>query len=198
MRRIFVGAQTRNESATTVSSSSHHGRGERHAGARAMIGKRLLLHGLVALTAMAGVAAFAAAGAAPSLADAPVHQPITLTLSNGTSNPGQWVATGTGYARGLSDVSIYVYDVTNPSMGFPLLEAQYDLTTSSYSIFPYNPGGLFSAAGQEEKVFLNELGPVHPLQCGHQYEAVTYDPTDGYVQSNVLSEPACSVPAPPA
>ena len=33
---------------------------------------------------------------------------------------------------------------------------------------------------------------VDPLTCGHKYQAVTDDPTYGYVHSNVLSEPACS------
>jgi len=55
---------------------------------------------------------------------------------------------------------------------------------------------LFAAAGQLERVLIDpdvgyEEEAVHPLTCGHQYQAVTGDPTDGYVYSDVLTEPAC-------
>jgi hypothetical protein len=81
--------------------------------------------------------------------------------------------------------------------GWSTVEYQSGLTTSSYSVFPYNPGGLFSAAGQTKQVLVDpnvgyRTEAVDPLTCGHKYQAVTDDPTDGYVYSNVLSEPACS------
>jgi len=190
----------------TMSIFKHHRRAER-AGARAriMIGKRLLLHGLVAVTAVPGLVAVAAIDAVPASANTPVHSTPTLTLSNGTA-PGQWVATGNTYAAGLSDVQILVHEVTDTtSFGLipeePTIESQSGLTTSSPSLAPYSPGGLFSAAG---KTRLAIVYPPHsgapgytteadnPLQCGRQYAAFTWDPIDGFVYSNVLTEAACS------
>ena len=177
MRRIFAGAQ------------------RIKMGGCSTIGKRLLMQGLVAVTAVAGVAALAAVEAVPALANNPVHTTTTLTLSNGTGAPGQWAASGNTYARGLIGVQIWVMNVTDG--GWSTVEYQSGLTTSSYSVFPYNPRGLFSAAGQTKQVLVDpDVGyrteAVDPLTCGHKYQAVTDDPTDGYVYSNVLSEPTCS------
>jgi len=80
-------------------------RAERTARAGTTIGRRWV-HGLVAVTAVAGVAAFGAADAVPALANNPIHTGPSLTLSNGTGAPGQWAASGNTYARGLSDVEI--------------------------------------------------------------------------------------------
>jgi len=182
-------------------------RTERPDGSRSMIGKRLLLHGLVAVTAVAGVAALAAVSAVPALADSPADTGPTLTLSNSTFAPGQWSATGSGYAAGLSDVQIFVEHVTGvKSLGvtpeYPTLESQSGLTTSARSLVPYNPGGLFSGSGETRKEYVESryggawgwtVVAVNPLQCGQQYWAFTWDPTDGVVSSNVLSEPACPV-----
>jgi hypothetical protein len=180
----------------TMSIFKHHRRSERPARSRTAIGKRSLLHGLVAVTAVAGAAAFAAASAAPALANDPVHPTTTLTLSNGLGVPGgwQWAASGNTYAVGVSDVEIWVMNVTDG--GWSTVEYQSGLTTSSRSIFPYNPGGLFSAAGKTQQVLIDpdvgyETEALHPLTCGHRYQAVTDDPSDGYVYSNVLTEPAC-------
>ena len=173
----------------------HHRRTGRAARIRSMIGQRLLLRGLVAVTAVAGVAAFAGASAVPALANSPVHPTTTLTLSNGSGAvPGQWVATGNTYASGLNDVQVWVMNVTDG--GWSTYEYQDGLATSSPSLIPYNPGGLFSAAGKTHQVLVDpDVGyrteAVDPLTCGHKYQAVTYDPSDGYVYSNVLSEPAC-------
>jgi hypothetical protein len=84
-------------------------------------------------------------------------------------------------------------DVTHG--GWSMLEYQSGLTTSSPHL-PYSPGGGFSAAGRLKQVLVDpDVGyreeAVDPLKCGHQYEAVTDDPSDGYVYSNVLSEAAC-------
>jgi len=182
-----------------------HRRTERVDGSRGMIGKRLLLHGLVAVTAVAGVAALAAATAVPALADSPVDTGPTLTLSNSSFAPGQWSATGSGYAAGLSDVQIFVEHVTGvKSLGltpeYPTLESQSGLTTSARSLIPYNPGGLFSASGETRREYVeSQFGgawgwtvvAMNPLQCGQQYWAFTSDPTDGVVPSNLLTEPAC-------
>jgi hypothetical protein len=176
--------------------SKHRRRAERAVLARTNIGRRFLLHGLVAVTAVAGAAAFAAADAVPALANTPVHPTTTLTLSNTTGSvAGQWVANGNTYAVGLGDVDIWVMNVTDG--GWSTVEYQSGLSTSSRSLVPYNPGGLFAAAGQTKQVLVDpDVGyrteAVDPLTCGHHYQAVTYDPTDGYVYSNVLTEPVCS------
>lgn len=174
--------------------SKHHRRTERLARGRAMIGKRFLLHGLVAVTAVAGVAAFEAADAVQAVANSPVHPTTTLTLTNGTGAPGQWAATGNTYSPGLNDVQIWVMDVTHG--GWSTLEYQSGLTTSA-RLLPLILGGGFSAAGELKEVLIDpDVGyreeAVHPLKCGHKYEAVTDDPIDGYVYGNVLSEPACT------
>jgi hypothetical protein len=174
----------------------HHGHIERAARAGIMTGKRSRLHGLVVLTAVAGVVAFAGAAAVPALANNPIHSTPALTLSNSTGSvAGRWVATGDAYARGLGDVQIWVMNVTDG--GWSPIEYQSGLTTSSASLVPYNPGGLFSAAGQTKQVLVDpDVGyrteAVNPLTCGHKYQAVTDDLADGYVYSNVLTEPACS------
>jgi hypothetical protein len=195
MHRIVAGAQQINKSGNPVSIFKRFRRSRRPLGARIMIGKRLLLHGLVALTAVAGVAALAALDAVPALANNPVHAAPSLTLSNASGGvPGQWAASGNTYARGLGDVQIWVMNVTDG--GWSTVEYQSGLATSSYSIAPYNPGGLFSAAGETKLVLVDpDVGyrreAVDPLTCGHSYQAVTDDPTDGYVYSNVLTEAAC-------
>ncbi len=83
---------------------------------------------------------------------------------------------------------------------YPTLESQSGPTTSSRSLVPSNPGGLFSASGDTARVYVQSqyggawgwtVVAVNPLRCGQQYWAFTWDPTDGFVYSNVLSEPAC-------
>ena len=174
--------------------SKHHRRTERLGRHRTTIGKRVLLHGLVAVTAVAGATAFAAADAVPAVANSPVHPTTTLTLTNGTGAPGQWAATGNTYSPGLSDVQIWVMDVTHG--GWSTLEYQSGLTTSA-RLLPFILGGGLSAAGKLKEVLIDpDVGyrkeAVDPLKCGHNYQAVTDDPIDGYVYGNVLSEPACT------
>jgi len=184
----------------TMSIFKHHRRAERAARARSTFSKRLLLRGLVAGTAVVGVVALAAASAVPALADDPgppqttVPTP-TLTLGNGTGARGQWVATGDAYAPGLSDAAIWVLEGT--AHGWSTIEYENGLTTSSRASVPFNPGGLLSAAGETERVLVSpQVGyvtlAVDPLKCGHEYQAFTWDPTDGFVFSNILTEPACS------
>lgn len=138
---------------------------------------------------MLGTSAAANAGTTP-----------TLTLSNGSYSA--WVASGSGYTAGLSDVQIWVQDVTDG--GWSTLEYQSSITTSSYYFHCYtgslplcvfNPGGLLSAKGAlgYYSGLFSGYYAIHPLLCGHQYQAVTYDPNDGWVYSNVLTEPACPV-----
>jgi hypothetical protein len=195
MRKIVAGAEQINKRRNIVRIFNHHRHPVRAARGRTMTGKRFLLNGLIAVTTVVGVAALASVDAVPALANNPVHTTATLTLSNGTRAPGQWAASGNTYAHGLSDVQIWVMNVTDG--GWSTVEYQGGLTTSSPSIVPYNPGGLFSAAGQTKLVLVDpDVGyrteAVDPLTCGHKYQAVTDDPSDGYVYSNVLSEPACS------
>lgn len=196
MRRIVVGAQQINKRRSILRIFNHHRHPVRAARARTMPGKRFLLHGLIMLTTVAGVAALASVDAVPALANNPVHTTPTLTLSNANGAvPGQWTASGNAYAHGLGDVQIWVMNVTDG--GWSTVEYQSGLSTSSPSLVPYNPGGLFSAAGQTKLVLVDpDVGyrteAVDPLTCGHKYQAVTDDPTDGYVYSTVLTEPACS------
>ena len=167
------------------------GRTERATRVRRMIGGRSLLRGLVAVTAVAGVAAWAATSAVPALADAPLHPTTTLTLSFGTGGDGQWVATGTDYAPGLSDVKLGV-DELLPGAGWTTIDYQTGLTTSSRSIAPYNPGGLLSVLGNTIGLALPPPGfsegvsnpPQRPCV---ELQAFTWDPIDGFEGSNILS-----------
>ena len=123
-----------------------------------------------------------------------------LTLS-GASN-GSWAASGSAFDPGRSDVQLWVRDITGG--GWSTLEQQSGLHTSVH-VFRcytptrcfYNPGGQLTANGAVYP--LNPPWatpwPVHTLSCAHSYQAVAYDPADGYSYSNVLTEPAC--PAPP-
>jgi hypothetical protein len=131
-------------------------------------------------------------------------QPLSLTLSSNSYDA--WVASGTSYTPGLSDVRLWVQDVTNGS--WTTLEYQSGLSTTSNteSCFDhicreYFGGGLsaqgaiyyVSPAPGPGPVFPGYWTAVHPLQCGHSYQAVTDDPNDGWVYSNVLTEPACQI-----
>lgn len=57
MRRIFAGGRPSSRSRTTPSVLTRQRHSERSLATRSVIGNRLVLHGLVALTAVAGVAA---------------------------------------------------------------------------------------------------------------------------------------------
>jgi len=142
------------------------------------------------LGAAAVAATLAAAGialAAPASAAGP-----GLVLSEGSY--GRWVATGSGYASGRTDVSDWVMDVTGG--GWTLLEHHTGKTTTSpwCSAVTCFLGGTYSDLGSISLA----MGPfglywvaTHPLACGHSYQPITYDAADGYVYGTVLTEPAC-------
>jgi hypothetical protein len=126
-------------------------------------------------------------------------------LQLGSNSYGDWVASGSSYASGLSDVQVWLQNVTNG--GWTTVEYQSGVHTSVRSVTCSNhsclisPGGILSAQGASYWVSVPPGGfgypgywqAEHPLACGHSYEAVTYDPSDGWVYSNVLTEPACPV-----
>jgi hypothetical protein len=137
-------------------------------------------------------------------ASAGILPPLSLTLSRNSYDA--WVASGVSYTPGLSDVRLWVQDVTSGS--WTTLEYQSGLATTSRAYFcidhictDYQGGGL-SAQGALYYVapvpgpdsFPGYWTALHPLQCGHSYQAVTDDPSDGWVYSNVLTEPACQTP----
>jgi len=136
-----------------------------------------------------------------SSASAGILPPLSLTLSSNSYDA--WVASGVSYTPGLSDVRLWVQDVTNGS--WTTLEYQSGLDTTSRGYFCndhictlYLGGGLsaqgalyYLAPVPGPESFPGYWTAVHPLQCGHSYQAVTDDPSDGWVYSNVLTEPAC-------
>ncbi len=139
--------------------------------------------------------------ASATSASAGILPPLGLTLSSNSYDA--WVVSGSSYTPGLSDVQLWVQDVTNGS--WTTLEHQSGLDTTSrivdcnrYGCELYR-GGALSAQGASYYVppipgpdsFPGYWQPVHPLQCGHSYQAVTDDPSDGVVYSNILTEPAC-------
>jgi hypothetical protein len=161
--------------------------------------KRTVTRLTVAITALVlpligGLASSASAGTVP---------PRSLTLSSNSFD--DWVASGTSYTPGLSDVQLWVQDVTNGS--WTTLEYQSGLDTSSNTVSCFDHicreywGGGLSTQGASYYVspipgtysFPGYWQAVHPLQCGHSYQAVTDDPSDGWVYSNILAEPACHI-----
>jgi hypothetical protein len=124
----------------------------------------------------------------------------TVGLSESTQISGQWVVSGAGFGASRSDVRVWVQNV--PS--WTTLEDQSNITTSRSFYYFYGgvyhhvPGGQFTAEGLTTYI---APGPgvlgggssfaENPLDCGHSYQAVAYDPADGYVYSNTLTEPAC-------
>jgi hypothetical protein len=129
--------------------------------------------------------------------------PLSLTLSSNSYDA--WVASGASYTPGLSDVRLWVQDVTNGSWTTLEYQSGLDTTSNTESCFDhvchdYWGGGL-SAQGAIYYVppvsgpfsFPGYWTAVHPLLCGHSYQAVTDDPSDGWVYSNVLTEPACQI-----
>jgi hypothetical protein len=127
----------------------------------------------------------------------------TPTLGLSSDAYDTWVVSGSLYTPGLSDVQLWVQDVTNGA--WTTLEYQSGLDTSKSampcrgSICVYYRGGSLSAEGARYYVSVPPGGlgypgywlAYHTLQCGHSYQAVTDDPNDGWVYSNVLTEPAC-------
>jgi hypothetical protein len=124
----------------------------------------------------------------------------TLGLSESPQLSGEWVASGAGFAPSRSDVRLWIQNT--PS--WTTLEYQSNITTSRSfyyfygGVYNYVAGGQFTAQGLKDYI---APGPgvlgggsyyaANPLECGRSYQAVAYDPADGYVYSNVLTEPAC-------
>jgi hypothetical protein len=155
--------------------------------------KRLFVRLVVAAAALAAPLLFTLGSATAAHASTNA----VLTLSNGSY--GTWAASGSSYGPGRSDVQIWVQDVTGG--GWSTLEYQNGITTSTFSWWCNGwycyarLGGLLSARGALGYSSYGLLGyyALHPLQCDHKYQAVTYDPADGWIYSNVLSEAACQV-----
>ncbi len=148
----------------------------------------------IAIPLLAGLAGAISASASPT-------QPVLALTSNSYD---AWVAYGSSYTPGLSDVQLWIQDVTNG--GWTTLEYQNNLSTSTtHTVCAGDPirhcwvsfGGALSAQGALYYVpgvpggFPGSWAALHPLLCGHSYEPVSYDPSDGWVYGNVLTEPAC-------
>jgi len=133
----------------------------------------------------------------------PASASTTPALHLGSNSIDAWVASGNSYTPGLSDVQVWIQDVTGGVR--TTLEYQNGVQTSSRSVACHrnvcisSPGGTLSAQGASYWVpvpsgLLGSPGywqAEHPLACGHSYQALTYDPSDGWVYSNTLTEPAC-------
>ena len=146
--------------ATTARAVRQKGTARNHARARTA----------VALTALAlPLTVLASAG--------PASASTTPTLQL-TDSGGDWVVSGSGYTPGLANVQLWIQDVT--SAPWTTLEYQSGVHTSLHGwtcinhICTWSPGGALSAQD-----------PKHPLVCYHSYEALTYDPTDGWTHSNI-------------
>ena len=119
----------------------------------------------------------------------------TLTLSDGPYNT--WAVSGVDFDWGRTDVQVWVVDLTTHTW----LEYQNGLKTTQ----PFCAGlrcvlpGRLHATGTVVWVppgefFGGYYVAVHPLACGHSYQAWAYDPVERWVVSNTLVEPNCPPP----
>jgi hypothetical protein len=155
---------------------------------------------LVAALALAVPIGTAALALAPA-ANANENTPGSLTLSENTSNqPGNWNVDGNTFFAGRGDVQVWIMDL-GAGTDWSVYDYKSGIGTSNSSQW-CNPfkcwniaGGSFSVAGDMSPGWPWSFGPapLHPLECDHQYEAVAYDPADGYVYSNVFDAGACPV-----
>lgn len=165
--------------------------------------KRTLARLAAAMAALVIPLAGSLAGA--TSASAVTLPPLSLTLSN--SSHDSWAASGTSYTPGLNDVRLWVEDVTTAHWTTLEYQSGLDTTSRAYHCLPNVPhlcefyrGGSLHTQGAEYYVtgvpggFPGDWQSVHPLQCGHSYRAATDDPSDGWVYSNILTEPACPPP----
>jgi hypothetical protein len=148
---------------------------------------KLLVSGLaLASSLVTGLAAATPAHASP--------KPSIELFADG-SIAGRWDADGLNFAPGLSGgsgVELWVRDLTTETV----IEWQGDLPTTpgpgyecfgpfscvAWAVGAFYAQGTLSASGQTAE---------HPLQCANTYQAAAYDPADGWVYSNELTEPAC-------
>jgi hypothetical protein len=158
--------------------------------------KRILTRVAMTLTALA-LPLTVLAGAGPAGAS------TTPALHLGNTSWDAWAASGSTYLPARSGVQFWIKDVTNGA--WTTLEYQSAVYTSGPGVVCHNyvciwsPGGALTAQGASYWVSVppGEFGypgywqAAHPLACGHSYMALSYDPTDGWVSSNVLTEPAC-------
>jgi len=129
----------------------------------------------------------------------------TPALQLGSNSYDDWIVSGSSYTPGLSDVQVWLQNVTGGK--WTTVEYQSAVQTSSAGwicanrLCRYFSGGALSAQGASYWVSVPPGGfgypgywlANNPLACGDSYQAVTYDPSDGWVYSNVLTEPACPV-----
>jgi hypothetical protein len=161
------------------------------------IQKRIQTRIAVATAALVIPLAVGLAGA--TSASASPLPPLSLTLSSNSYD--DWVASGISYTPGLTDVQLWVEDVTTGQ--WTTLEYQSGLHTTSRAVSCVNHscrvylGGSLHTQGASYYVpgapggFPGYWQAVHPLQCGQSYQAITQNPSDGWVYSNILTEPAC-------
>jgi hypothetical protein len=148
---------------------------------------------------LGGLAAAGAVAAAVTLGGGAAAQASTFSRVTLSDQNGHWTANGAGFAAGRSDVQLWVMDVGTWST----VEYQSGIYTTIVNGGPSQlvqlvQGGGFVVSGAQHYVppagiFGGGTVNYHPLLCGTSYQAVAYDPADGYVYGNVLQEPACSV-----
>ncbi len=180
---------------TRRSAAPHTNHTRSHRTARSLVAATALL----AAPVLAGVLGFSApAYAAPATA--------SLNLTDGTAignlNPGsQWVVNGTGLAPSRSDVQVWIMKAST----WTTLEYQSGQSTTApyYSTnctatCYFLPGGRMTARGSTvawgTPDGFHGTNVLHWLECATTYQAVSYDPVDGWVYSNLLTEPACPPP----
>ena len=145
------------------------------------------------LTAAGAVVAAVTLGGGAAAQASPASK---VTLSD---QSGHWTAGGIGFDRGRSDVQLWVMAKDSWTTVEHLSGISTTFTTGGSSqLIQLVQGGTFGASGAQHYVapfglFPGGMVTDHPLLCGTSYQAVAYDPADGYVYSNVLTEPACPV-----
>jgi hypothetical protein len=125
---------------------------------------------------------------------APAHASSNASLYLYDNSPiaGQWEVQGKNFAPGLSNVQLWIEDLTTKT----ILEYQTGIATTpepGYVCYPYVGcyGWLVGFFGAQGALNSSDQIAEHPLQCGHVYQAQAYDATDSQIYSNDLTMPAC-------
>jgi hypothetical protein len=129
----------------------------------------------VAVAVPLGTAALALAPTAHADGANPAH----LYLYEDQSN-WHWVVNGSYFQVGLNNISLWIMDLGPSGADWNVFDYRSGISGNWY---PGAPGGVFSVSG--------DMNPPLPLSCGHQYEAVAVDSSDGWVYGNVFAAPAC-------